>query len=328
MANLSAVPRYIEIAVNLGDPMFQGEYHGKKKHEGSYAGDLEHVIRRAEQAGVSAQVITAGALTELPSVLQLTDMRSSFFCTAGCHPTHSSDMETYEGGPEAFVSRLQQYIQEHDRIVATYADYDRLHFASAETQKRCFDLQLQMATKVRLPLFLHSRAAHKDFVDILRPYLNSLRPPEIQTDKSSPGSVGVVHSFTGTAEELHELLDLGLYIGVNGCSLKTQENLDVVKRIPLHRILLETGMCSLTNGRRPVYLDEFKAKERELAAVYSPPRAKPEKWSPMTAVKGRCEPCQIGEVAAVVARIQGVSLATLAAHAYQNAVALFRLPVL
>lgn len=76
------------------------------------------------------------------------------------------------------------------------------------------------------------------------------------------------------------------------------------------------------------YLDEFKAKERELAAVYSPPRAKPEKWSPMTAVKGRCEPCQIGEVAAVVARIQGVSLATLAAHAYQNAVALFRLPVL
>lgn len=137
-------------------------------------------------------------------------------------------------------------------VPQTYADYDRLHFASAETQKRCFDLQLQMATKVRLPLFLHSRAAHKDFVDILRPYLNSLRPPEIQTDKSSPGSVGVVHSFTGTAEELHELLDLGLYIGVNGCSLKTQENLDVVKQIPLHRILLETGMCSLTNGRRPV----------------------------------------------------------------------------
>lgn len=48
----------------------------------------------------------------------------------------------------------------------------------------------------------------------------------------------------------------------------------------------------------------------------------------MTAVKGRCEPCQIGEVAAVVASIQGVSLTTLAAHAYQNAVALFRLPVL
>jgi len=41
MANLSAVPRYIEIAVNLGDPMFQGEYHGKKKHEGMLKGLMQ-----------------------------------------------------------------------------------------------------------------------------------------------------------------------------------------------------------------------------------------------------------------------------------------------
>lgn len=127
-------------------------------------------------------------------------------------------------------------------VTSTYADYDRLHFAPAEVQKRGFELQLEMATKVRLPLFLHSRAAHKDFVAILKPYLDELRPTKGHVDAGSPGSVGVVHSFTGTAEELHELIDLGLYIGVNGCSLKTQENLDVVKQIPLHRILLETGM--------------------------------------------------------------------------------------
>lgn len=36
MTSRSAIPRYIEIAVNLGDPMFQGEYHGKKKHEGMH----------------------------------------------------------------------------------------------------------------------------------------------------------------------------------------------------------------------------------------------------------------------------------------------------
>lgn len=223
-------------------------------------------------------------------------------------------------------------------MLPSYTDYDRLHFAPAEVQKRCFDLQLRMSTKVRLPLFLHSRAAHKDFVDILKPYLSTLRPSEDQVDEKSPGSVGVVHSFTGNAEELHELLRLGLYIGVNGCSLKTQENLDVVKQIPLHRILLETGMHSQLTTDAPwcdirsthasaKYLDEFKAREQELAALYSPPRAKPEKWTPLAAVKGRCEPCQIGEVAAVVAGIQGVPLATLAAHAYQNAIALFRLPV-
>ena len=47
-----------------------------------------------------------------------------------------------------------------------------------------------------------------------------------------------MHSFTGDVEELKQILDLGLYVGVNGCSLKTQANLDVVKEIPLDRLML------------------------------------------------------------------------------------------
>jgi len=50
---------------------------------------------------------------------------------------------------------------------------------------------------------------------------------------------GLVHSFTGSTEEMARLVQAGLYIGFNGCSLKTQENLDVVKCTPLDKIMLE-----------------------------------------------------------------------------------------
>lgn len=49
-----------------------------------------------------------------------------------------------------------------------------------------------------------------------------------------------MHSFTEDENVLNQYLSLDLYIGVNGCSLKTKENCEVVKKIPLDRIMLET----------------------------------------------------------------------------------------
>lgn len=49
-----------------------------------------------------------------------------------------------------------------------------------------------------------------------------------------------MHSFTGTTEEMQRLVDMGLDVGVNGCSLKTEESLEVVKAIPLGRMQIET----------------------------------------------------------------------------------------
>lgn len=107
-------------------------------------------------------------------------------------------------------------------------DYDRLHYCPKETQLKYFEAQLDIAVKVQLPLFLHSRAAHEDFERLLKARLGKL----------SKG--GLVHSFTGTVEEMKKCVEMGLSVGVNGCSLKSEENLEVVREIPLERLMVET----------------------------------------------------------------------------------------
>ena len=107
-------------------------------------------------------------------------------------------------------------------------DYDRLYLSTEEQQLKYFDAQLNVAVKVQLPLFLHCRAASQDFERLLRPRLSQL-PKR-----------GLVHSFTGTLEEMYGFVEMGLDIGVNGCSMKAEENLEVVKAIPLERLQIET----------------------------------------------------------------------------------------
>ena len=49
-----------------------------------------------------------------------------------------------------------------------------------------------------------------------------------------------MHSFTGSKDEVREAVELGLFIGVNGCSFKTNENIETVREIPIENLLLET----------------------------------------------------------------------------------------
>lgn len=65
-------------------------------------------------------------------------------------------------------------------------------------------------------MYLHNRNTGNDFFEIVKANRHRF-------------SQGVVHSFTGTQEELLKILELDLFVGVNGCSLKNEDNISVVK---------------------------------------------------------------------------------------------------
>lgn len=151
------------------------------------------------------------------------------FFTVGCHPTRCNE---FESDPDKYYSQLCTAIEEHrNKVVAIGEcglDYDRLHFCKADVQKKYFERQLDLVVKYKLPLFLHCRNSFDDFYDI------------IQRNLAKITNGGVVHSFDGTIEEAKKLIEIGFYIGLNGCSLKTEDQLKVVAQIPNERILIET----------------------------------------------------------------------------------------
>ena len=272
--------------------MFRGKYHGKQAHED----DLERVIQRARDAGVQRMMVTGSDLQESKNAIELAERYPGLcYATIGVHPCQARSFEKYQGGPDALLSQLRQLA--HDSKAAGTAtafgeiglDYDRLHFADKETQLLYFEKQLDLACDLGMPLFLHSRAAAEDFERLLKARLDRL-PKR-----------GLVHSFTGTLEEMQRIVELGFDVGVNGCSMKTEENIAVVKEVPLDRLQIETDgpWCDM----RASHASSAFTKD----APPLPKAVKKEKWSKDGMVKGRNEPCTIVHVAHAIAKIKGLS---------------------
>lgn len=150
------------------------------------------------------------------------------------HPCSAKHFDTHPGGPDALLAAIGTLARSSWEAGLAVAfgeiglDYDRLFLTPKEQQLRYFEAQLDLAVELGLPLFLHSRAASSDFERLLEARMARL-PRR-----------GLVHSFTGTVEEMRRMVELGLDVGVNGCSMKTEENVTVVREIPLDRLQIET----------------------------------------------------------------------------------------
>ncbi|KAL2843973.1 hypothetical protein BJX68DRAFT_243412 [Aspergillus pseudodeflectus] len=310
MGDTSTSLRYVDIGINLSDPVFKGNYHGKQVHEN----DLDDIIQRARDVGCQKFMVTGSDLGESKHAIDIARKYPGFcYATVGIHPCQAKLFDSYPGGPEKMLEELKSLALEAKNSGHVVAfgefglDYDRLFLSAKEPQLKYFEAQLDLAVEIQLPLFLHSRAAHEDFERLLTPRLEKL-PKR-----------GLVHSFTGTLEEMEKLVALGLDIGINGCSLKTEENLEVVKAIPLDRIQIETDgpWCEI----RPSH-----ASSKFLQGAPALPKAvKKERWQKGFMVKGRNEPVAIAQVAHVIAGVKGITVEEVCEAAWKNSIGMFGL---
>lgn len=237
-------------------------------HEPSFSLGGDEVLQRGRAAGVE-KVICVGT-NELSSrqAVEFAAERDGVFASIGVHPH-----DTKEGWAE--IAKIEPT----EKLVAIGEiglDYFYTH-SPREMQTSALEEQLDIAVRYNLPVIFHVREAFDDFWPIFDNF-HSLR--------------GVLHSFTDTEKNMEEGIKRGLYVGVNGISTFSKDQLQqqMFERIPLERILLETDAPFLTP--RP-----FRGKINEPAYI-------------------RC-------IAEYHAEGRGLSLEEVAAVTTNNATALF-----
>lgn len=290
--------------------MYKGFYNGKKQH----TPDLLQVLERSVKHNVHKIILTSADLKDcyrnieiIKEFEKVDKFKGLLKTTVGVHPTRCNMFEKNGQIPEKYLESLLKFAENNKQYICAVGelglDYDRLFFCDKETQLKYFEYQFQISEKLSLPLFLHCRAAFDDFAEIME--RNKTRY-----------TYGVVHSFTGTLEEMQKFVEMGFYIGVNGCSMKTEENVEVVRHIPLDRLMLETDApwCDIrpSHASNPFVKTNFSAKPKE-------------KWSPEFCVKSRNEPCTMIRVLEAVSGIREIDQNELAQIVYENTTKIFPL---
>jgi TatD DNase family protein len=218
----------------------------------SFDDDRDAMLQRAADAGVATMIVTGSSDDSNVRAAELAASNPGvLYSTAGVHPHHASD---YTDASDTLIRDLAT----RDEVVAVGEcglDYFR-NFSPRAAQLDAFRRQLQIARDTGLPVFLHQRDAHDDFVELLEPELPYL-------------SRAVAHCFTGEGESLREYLAMGLYIGITGwiCDERRGKHLhDIVHIIPDDRLLIETDAPYLlprtirpkpkSRRNEPMYLPE------------------------------------------------------------------------
>ena len=222
-----------------------------------YDHDRNEMIERAKQNGVS-HILTIGCdIKSSQDSIAIAEQYDHIFAAVGVHPHDAIEIcsET--------LDKLKKMLG-HPKVVALGEiglDYYRDR-SPRDIQQQAFRKQIRLAIKSKKPIIVHDRDAHEDVLRILE-------------EENAAETGGVLHCFSGDLAMAQKCLDLGFYLSFPGPITypKNEQTREIVKALPMNRILVETDCPYLSpqkfRGKRnePAYVRYTAEKIAEIKAI-------------------------------------------------------------
>jgi len=247
--------------------------------------DREEVLARARQQGVDTIITVGTDLSSSRFSLQIAREHKDVFTTVGFHPHNASRLQ------EDDLRQMAKLAGEEKVVAIGEIGLDFYRNTSPRQQQlEAFQRQLDLAAELGMPVVIHCRQAHKETLDILSRWVETISP-----SANNGRLLGVLHCFSGDISLAERYIEMGFLISLPGSVTypSAQDKVEVAQWVPLDKLLVETDSPFLSPQR-------YRGR--------------------------RNEPSYIPLIVDKIAQIKGVPVETVARATAGNTIRVFQLP--
>jgi TatD DNase family protein len=225
----------------------------------AFRDDAEEVIRRSLDNDTWMILVGSEFKTSNRALHYANKYEKGVYAAVGLHPIHLEEGvvdSQEEGNQYNFVARQEDFdygsyekLAKFEKVVAIgeigldyyHLDPNKDIGAIKKKQHEVFAQQLLLARSLDLPVIIHCRQAHDDLMEILQEFKKEYGHI-IPNDRPW----GVIHCFSGDEDLAWKYFKLGLLISFTGLITFSQQWDDLIRKIPLDKIMIETDTPYMT----------------------------------------------------------------------------------
>ena len=192
------------------------------------AGRLTEVLNRAERSGVRRMLCCGCHERNWDAVLALAQAYPEIVPSFGIHPWY------LDGRTDGWLKTLERLLLDQPSGVGEIGLDHAVTPRADEEQEAVFIAQLRLARRLKRPVSLHCRKAWERLREILRA-------------EGGVGWGGLIHSYSGSAELVRPLEEMGLYISFSGAITRpgNKRGHQALAAVSPERLLIETDSPDL-----------------------------------------------------------------------------------